>query len=238
MSIITGIGRALNILSYAMGGTGSSLRTVTLTCEGEKFTLPVTPWEYSVSSGQLNKVVGITQVGEALIFSNPKLRTLRMSCFFPDPDHPYPFVVGDEKKPIECVELLTKWKESKKPVRVTISDSPVNMAMAIMRLDYQEKDCSRDIYYTLELTEYKELTIKNANENKQIEETTGLKERDSDKPQATEAAVYEGSDILDASRKAYGTYSKWRRIAESNNMQDLVINNSRGIARKLKIPKS
>lgn len=237
MSFMTGIGRALNVLSYINGGTGSSYRTFTLTCEDEKFTLPVTPWEYTVTSGQMNKVVSITQVGEALVFSNPKLRTLRFSCFFPSLDHEYPFVVGDEKEPSACIELLTKWKESKKPVRVVISDSPVNMSMAIMNLEYSERDGTRDVYYSLELTEYKELTIKNANENKQIQETTGLKERQSDKAQATEAKVYQGSDVLDAAKRAYGQYSKWRRVVQGNSLENLVINNSRGIAKKLKIPK-
>lgn len=237
MSFMTGIGRALNVLSYINGGTGSDLRTFTLTCEEEKLTLPVTPWEYSVSSGQMNKVVSITQVGEALIFSNPKLRTLKFSCFFPSLHHEYPFVVGDEKEPADCISLLTKWKESKKPVRVVISDSPVNMAMAIMSFDYHEKDGTRDIYYSLELTEYKELTIKDANENRKVEETTGLKERPTDKPQATEAKVKNGSDILDTAKKAYGQYNKWRRIAQGNNMKDLLINNSGRIAKKLKLPK-
>lgn len=237
MSFMTGIGRALNVLSYINGGTGSSYRTFTLTCEDEKFTLPVTPWEYTVTSGQMNKVVSITQVGEALVFSNPKLRTLHFSCFFPSLDHEYPFVVGDEKEPSACIELLTKWKESKKPVRVVISDSPVNMSMAIMNLEYNERDGTRDVYYSLELTEYKELTIKNANENKQIQETTGLKERQSDKAQATEAKVYQGSDVLDAAKRAYGQYSKWRKVVQGNSLGSLVINNSRGIAKKLKIPK-
>ena len=237
MSFMTGIGRALNVLSYINGGTGSSYRTFTLTCEDEKFTLPVTPWEYTVTSGQMNKVISITQVGEALVFSNPKLRTLRFSCFFPSLDHEYPFVVGDEKEPSACIELLTKWKESKKPVRVVISDSPVNMSMAIMNLEYSERDGTRDVYYSLELTEYKELTIKNANENKQIQETTGLKERQSDKAQATEAKVYKGSDVLDAAKRAYGQYSKWRKVVQGNTLESLVINNSRGIAKKLKVPK-
>lgn len=237
MSFMTGIGRALNVLSYINGGTGSSYRTFTLTCENEKFTLPVTPWEYTVTSGQMNKVISITQVGEALVFSNPKLRTLRFSCFFPSLDHEYPFVVGDEKEPSACIELLTKWKESKKPVRVVIANSPVNMSMAIMNLEYSERDGTRDVYYSLELTEYKELTIKNANENKQIQETTGLKERQSDKAQATEAKVYQGSDVLDAAKRAYGQYSKWRKVVQGNTLESLVINNSRGIAKKLKIPK-
>lgn len=238
MSFNTGIGRALSLLSYLEGGSGSSRRTFTLSSEDEKFTLPVTPWEYSVSSGQMNKTVSITQVGEALVFSNPKLRTLRFGCFFPSLKHEYPFVVGDEKEPTACIELLTKWKESKKPIRVVISDSPVNMSMAIMSLEYREQDGTGDIYYQLELTEYKELTIKNANENKQILETTGLKERQSDKAQATEAKVYNGSDILDAAKRAYGQYNRWRKVAESNNLESLVISNSRGIAKRLKIPKS
>ena len=151
--------------------------------------------------------------------------------------HEYPFIVGDEKEPADCISLLTKWKESKKPVRVVISDSPVNMSMAIMSLSYKEKDGTKDIYYSLELTEYKELTIKDSNENKKVEETTGLKERPSDKAQATQVKVQKGSDIMDAAKKAYGKYSKWRRMAEGNNMRDLLINNSRTIAKNFKVPK-
>ena len=49
--------------------------------------------------------------------------------------------------------------------------------------------------------------------------------------------MQKGSDILDAAKKTYGKYSKWRRMAEGNNMQDLLINNSRNIAKNLKVPK-
>ena len=237
MSFLTGLGRALDIASFAMGGAGGAKRLFTLSCNGEKLTLPVTPWEYTVNDGQNNKIVNISQIGEVLLFGQPKLRTISFKCFFPNPSHSYPFISGDDKSPVECVELLTKWKESKKPVQIVISgESPVDMSTAIMSFEYREKDGTRDIYYTLNLTEYKPFTTALANNKKQIKKLTGLRGRLSNIKQATTATLKKGRDILDASRKAYGTFSHWRRIAKSNNLKSLVLNNSRQL-KKLKLPK-
>ena len=237
MSLLTGLGRALDIASFMSGGTGGAERLFTLSCNGEKLTLPVTPWEYTVNTGQGNKIVNISQVGEALIFGQPKLRTISFKCFFPNQSHEYPFIRGDDKSPVECVELLTKWKESKKPVQIVISgESPVDMSTAIMSFEYQEKDGTKDIYYTLNLTEYKAFNTPMANNTKQVDSLTGLKNRANVAKQATTATIKKGRDILDASRKAYGTFEHWRRIAKSNNMIGLVLNNPKQIKR-LKLPK-
>lgn len=237
MSLLSGLGRALDITSFLSGGAGGAERLFTLSCSGEKLTLPVTQWEYTVGTGQGNKIVNISQIGEALIFGQPKLRTISFKCFFPNPSHEYPFIRGDDKSPVECVELLMKWKESKKPIRIVISgESPVDMSMAIMSFEYQEKDGTRDIYYTLNLTEYKAFNTPLANNAKQVDSLTGLKSRANTAKQATTATIKKGRDILDASRRAYGTFTHWRKIAKSNNLRGLVLNNSRQI-KKLKLPK-
>lgn len=237
MSLSSGLGRALDIASFLSGGVGGAERLFTLSCNGEKLTLPVTPWEYTVNTGQGNKIVNISQVGEALIFGQPKLRTISFKCFFPNQCHEYPFIRGDDKSPVECVELLMKWKESKKPIRIVISgESPVDMSVAIMSFEYQEKDGTRDIYYTLNLTEYKAFNTPLANNAKQVDSLTGLKSRANTAKQATTATIKKGRDILDASRRAYGTFTHWRKIAKSNNLRGLVLNNSRQI-KKLKLPK-
>jgi hypothetical protein len=218
---------ALEILSTALnGGTGGSYQQVILSSNAEKFVLPVTPPNYEVNTGQGNKIVTITQVGEALIFGMPKLQTLTLKCFFPALVHDYPFVVGDSKSPSECVQQLIKWKEARTPVRVIITDTPVNMAMAIQSFDYRKQDGSQDIYYTLSFTEYKDLNTSAANNDKTTDSTTGLKERADNIQTATSATlVQKGSDVLDAAKKAYGQYSHWRRIVQSNDLKDLAINN-------------
>jgi len=215
-----------NLGSVAMGGGGkSSRRQVIMSCEGEKFVFPVTPIKFDVQTSQNNKTVDIIDFGEAMLFGNPGLIRLKFSTFFPRTFHEYPFVVGDQKDAGECVDLMIKWKESKKPVRVVITDSPVNHMFGIKDFDYDNRDCSKDIYFTLSLIEYKDLNTPPANNNKQVNENTGLKDRPAEKtPPVSTDKMKKSRDILEMSKRAYGMVSKWRSIAQSNDMTNLAIN--------------
>lgn len=214
----------VNILSLALGNESAARRQVVLSSGSEKFTIPITPREYEIKTSQNNETIDILDFGEAMLFGNARLKRLSFSGFFPHPKHDYPFVIGDVKTPIECVELLTKWKEAKNPIRVIITDSPVNLMMGLKEFTYREKDGTRDIYYKLSFVEYKELNTPSANNDKQINETTGLKQR-TDEPENPESWVDKADDILDASKKVYGDYSHWRNIVQSNDLKNLAINN-------------
>lgn len=138
--------------------------------------------------------------------------------------------MGDDRSPSECVELLEKWKEGKKAVRVIITDSPVNLMMAIKSFDYREQDGSRDIYYELKFIEWRDLNTPLANNEKQVEKLTGLKKR----PIGTTIpprpnSIQRARDILDASRKAYGKYKYWRSLRDKNNLKYLALKNLRQI---------
>ena len=102
----------------------------------------------------------------------------------------------------------------------------------IMKFDYKEQDGSRDIYYALALTEYKDLNTPLANNNKQVDKTTGLKDRPSpDKKADSAAKLKKAKDVVDVAKKCYGQANKWRRIAQSNDLKDLAINNADKIGR-------
>lgn len=215
--------------SFILGG-GVSHRQIILSCDGERFVIPVTPKTYKVETEQNNRVVDILDTGEAQLFGNRKLKRLSFSCFFPQPNHAYPFVVGDDRSPSEYVELLEKWKEGKKAVRVIITDSPVNLMMSIKSFDYREQDGSRDIYYELKFIEWRDLNTPLANNEKQVEKLTGLKKR----PVGTTIpprpnSIQRARDILDASRKAYGKYKYWRSLRDKNNLKYLALKNLRQI---------
>ena len=235
MSFMTNVGKFLNLASFVLGG-GTERRQFILSADGEKLILPVTPWRYNVKTGQGNKVVAVEQLGEALIFGLPKAVEISFDCFFPSQVHDYPFVVGDDRSPEECIALLTKWKEGQKPVRIIITDSPVNLLTGIMKLDYKEKEGTRDIYYTLSLTEYKDLNTPDANNPKKIDEKTGLKGRTADPTSETRNKLKKASDVLDKAKHAYGKYQHWRRVAKSNNLKSLVLNDP-ALLKKLKLPK-
>lgn len=220
----------INTLGSFIFGGGVSHRQIILSCDGERFVVPVTPKTYKVETEQNNRVVDILDTGEAQLFGNRKLKRLSFSCFFPQPSHAYPFVVGDDRSPSECVELLEKWKEGKKAVRVIITDSPVNLMMAIKSFDYREQDGSRDIYYELKFIEWRDLNTPLANNEKQVEKLTGLKKR----PVGTTipprpSSIQRARDILDASRKAYGKYKYWRSLRDKNNLKYLALKNLRQI---------
>lgn len=231
---MTTFGTALNVLSAFFNGMNFVNTRRQILVKSEQFgevIIPVTPEKYQMTGGQKNKVVDITRVGEAIIFGMPKARTLTFSSFFPDLNHGYPFTVDDTKNPSELVEYFTKVKEARKPVRVIITDSPVNLMMGLMSFNYFEKDGTRDIYYELSFTEYKDLNIPSANNNKPVDEKTGLKKRpEGDTPKKVTWQKKAG-DFLDATKKAYGDYNHWRRVAKSNNLGSLVINNAGRIGR-------
>lgn len=233
---MTTFGTALNVLSAFFNGMNFVNTRRQILVKSEQFgevIIPVTPEKYQMTGGQKNKVVDITRVGEAIIFGMPKARTLTFSSFFPDLNHGYSFTVDDTKSPTELVEYFTKVKEARKPVRVIITESPVNLMMGLMSFNYFEKDGTRDIYYELSFTEYKDLNIPAANNNKPVDENTGLKKRpEGDTPKKVTWQKKAG-DFLDATKKAYGDYNHWRRIVKSNNLGSLVINNAGRIGKIL-----
>lgn len=212
------------LANYLLGGT-KEYRAVIFQSDNEKFTLPVTPWKYSVQTEQNNKIVDVLDFGEALIFGNTKLKKLKVSCFFPAKFHSYPFVVGDEKEVEECIDLMTKWKESKKPVRVIITDSPVNLMMGIMTFDFKEKDGSRDIYFDLQLTEYRDLNTPPANYQRQIDSLTGLKIRTGDNISSfvQGTLIEKARDVLEKSKIAYGDFKHVDTFKAANSLPRLSI---------------
>ena len=170
-------------------------------------TLPVTPEKYQVTTAQGNKTYTILDAGEVLVFGNQKLKTLKFAGFFPALKHEYSFVVGDRKEPSDCIALIGKWKESKSPVRVIITDSPVNLMMAIMEFDLEEKDGTRDIYYKLSFKEYRELNTPQANNEKVIEQLTGLRERPEEESKWTDPnkALGLSFDAIEFYRRVMGS---------------------------------
>lgn len=232
--LISGIGRALSLLSVILGKSGNNYPTVILSQGEERLVLPVTPTKYEVGNEQDNKSVNITQIGEALLFGNPKLITLSFESFLPAKD--YPFIVGDKRKPAEIVALINKWKESKKPIRVIVSDGPINLMMAIMAFPWKKQENTGDLYYTLSLKAYKDLnTSMTADDAKAIDDVTGLKDRPTINNKPSTATLHnKGADILDAAKKAYGNYKHYERIIQSNDLKNLAINNLSQL-RKLKV---
>lgn len=159
--------------------SGKLYPVLSLSQNNETLYLPVTPAKVQIQSEQENKIVDILDFGENLLFGNPKLKRVKFSSFFPLQSHKYPFVVGDDISPTDAINLATKFKESRQPVRIILTQSALNLKMAISEFDYQKKDGTGDVYYTLSFIESRDWNVPNAHYEKSVTES-GLKSRPSE----------------------------------------------------------
>ena len=215
-----------NVMENFLLGGAKEYRTVVLETDNQRFVLPVTPSKFTVSTDQDNHVVNILDFGENLIAGNTKIKRLKFSGFFPATFHEYSFVVGDIKDAAECVDLITKWKESNALIRVIITDSPVNLLMMIMSFDFKERDGTRDIYFDLEFAEHRNWNVTPANYLKTIDSQTGLKERNNlGLDNILQSSwVRDALDVLDKSKFSYGNFSSLDTFKSNNSISRLSTN--------------
>lgn len=113
--------------------------------------LPVMPSEFEISKPQNTSVFETVSKGELQLIGEPKLKSISFSSFFPIRD--YPFLRNTTMKGWEYVDLIDSWIEQKLPVRLVISDTPINMAVAVKDFSYSIKS-DGDLWYSLDLEEF------------------------------------------------------------------------------------
>lgn len=119
----------------------------------EKHQIPVLPPSFEVETSNLNTVVNINELGNILLIGNSDLRKISIESFFPNQD--YSFVTTKNRwDPYTYIESIERWRKSKKPIRLIITDTPINLALGIENFKYGERDGSGDVYYSLEMSEY------------------------------------------------------------------------------------
>lgn len=111
--------------------------------------LPVIPSEFRIQSPQTNEVYNTIPQGDIKLIGLRGLKSLSLSSFFPTKD--YPFLRDRSYKGWEYVEIIESWIDRRIPIRVIITNTPINLAMSIENFNYGPQDGSGDVYYDLEL---------------------------------------------------------------------------------------
>lgn len=119
----------------------------------EVIRLPVIPSEIMISSSQKNEVFETVQLGELKLIGLKGLKSLNIDSFFPSKD--YPFLKDRTYKGFEYVDIIEKWRDTRLPIRLLITDTNINMPTSIDDFEYGIKDGTMDVYYTLTITEFK-----------------------------------------------------------------------------------
>ena len=115
--------------------------------------LPVLPTEFKIQSGMKNESYDTISQGEIKLISMEALKSIAIQSFFPNKD--YSFSRDRKYRGWQYVEMLEEWKSRRVPIRLTITESPINMACTIEAFEYGIQDGTEDIYYTLTLSEFK-----------------------------------------------------------------------------------
>ncbi len=180
------------------------------------FILPINPPEMVFTSRQMNQKINLLDTGEINLIGAKGLISTEISSFFPSPTSP--FFRRAKKTPAEYVALLKKWKASKRPIRLIITDLNVNLAMAIDSLAFRAVEGNSDVNYTLILSEYRFLNVPEVKDDstQKLENSTTLSDRPGQRPILQDYVVKENDDLWTVAAKSLGDGSRYREVYQVN----------------------
>lgn len=146
---------------------------------------------------------------------------MTIESFFPNQQYSF-CLYNDFPQPYDCIKMLLKWKDSGKPIRVIVTETPINYAMAIESITYSEIDGTGDVYFILELKEYKFIKASNVTTTTTANGTT-LKVSETKretKPIPSEYVVKKGDTLWGIAKKVTGEGSNYKVIAKKNNIKN------------------
>lgn len=185
--------------------------------DNDKIRFPVVPPSIGVNRSNNIDAESVIKLGEVPIFNGTSLKTIEFTSFFPNQEYNFCDYTGF-MKPYEFSEKIQKWMYEGKPLRVIITDSPTNMQCLIQQFDTVEQDGTRDLYFTLNLLEYRPIEVPNLSNSSSSSSSDNLtrpSEEITNNTQKTHKVV-KGDCLWDIAQKYYGKGSLYPKIKEAN----------------------
>ena len=183
------------------------------------FRFPVLPSAINVQDYAITNDSNITGLGDVTVFGGKGLRTIEISSFFPNPKRKYKFVnYNDYPKQYDCVSKIKKWMNKGEVLRFIVTGTEINFQVRITDFEYSEQDGTRDVYFTINLKEYRKIKISSTTPKKKKtdnKDRTDTKETDN-KPKQKTYTVKSGDTLYDIAKKHYGKGSDYKKIIEKN----------------------
>jgi nucleoid-associated protein YgaU len=170
----------------------------------EFFWLPVPPAEFSIQKGRNNTTVVVEELGEINLIGSSKLAAITISSIFPK--NYYNFCqYRNLRQPYYCVRLIEKWIARKSPIGLLITDTNINMDCTVESFTYGEKDGTGDVYFTLQLKQYRAINTKNTSYKRPITKVNPLT-----------YTIEPGDFLIQIAKKFLGDGDRWREIYNKN----------------------
>lgn len=190
--------------------------------DNDKIRFPVVPSSIGVNRSNNIDTESVIKLGEVPIFNGTSLKTIEFTSFFPNQEYNFCDYTGF-MKPYEFSEKIQKWMYEGKPLRVIVTDSPTNMQCLIQQFDTVEQDGTRDLYFTLNLLEYRPIEVPNlsgsntsSNSNNTQNTSRPSETNTNSNNQQKTHKVVRGDTLYDIAKKYYGKGSLYPKIKEAN----------------------
>ena len=190
--------------------------------DNDKIRFPVVPPSIGVNRSNNIDTESVIKLGEVPIFNGTSLKTIEFTSFFPNQEYSFCDYTGF-MKPYEFSEKIQKWMYEGKPLRIIVTDSPTNMQCLIQQFDTVEQDGTRDLYFTLNLLEYRPIEVPNLSSSNTSSNSNNT--QNTSRPSETNAnsnnqqkthKVVRGDTLYDIAKKYYGNGSLYPKIKEAN----------------------
>lgn len=190
----------------------------------EKLRLPVNPPSLSVKSPFTNTDIDVVNLGQFTVIGDRGLKDFSFSSFFPRDYNPTYCEYVDFPTPQECVDTLEKWRDTRRPIRFIVTGTSINYAVTIrdFQYDIERAGSIGDIYYSLELKEFKflhlkqEIDVKKPNPAKNNRPPVVNKGQPEKKISSYTVKAGESLSKIAAKKEVYGDMNQWRKLYNAN----------------------
>ena len=182
--------------------------------------LPVIPSEFErvIEAGyDTNAIIGL---GDVAVLTSNGLAQLSLSSFFPNNEYSFN-EYSNVPKPYDMVRYFKEWKNKGTVVRVILTGTDINQEMYVTNFSYGERDGTGDVYYNMDLLEYRPIIVptiteNNSNNTQNTNRPTDTNNKnDSSNKQKTHKVV-KGDCLYDIAKKYYGNGNSYPKIKEAN----------------------
>lgn len=179
-----------------------------MSADKKDFHFPVNPPDISITSDSIIKTVEIQNIGEIDFITGMRRPVISFSSFLPFYHDSY-CQYTNIPNPDQAIKKLIALKDNKKPIRLLISESPINEMVIISKVDYQIKGGEvGDIYFDIDFRIHKEIKVRKI-------KASGSAQKTPVRPTPPKKKIYvvkKGDCLWDISKAQLGKASIWRTI--------------------------
>jgi len=187
---------------------------------GPQLHLPVNPGEVTIRRDKQYETVNIINLGEVDFPHGERLKEISFSSFFPRDYDPSYCNYPDLPDPQMSMNQLTTWTVSKKPIRLIITETEVNVLVLVTaHISYFRGGEPGDVYFDLTCRTWREVKVRKAAEAAATTAISAVEQqrpRPDLKPVPKVYVVKPGDSLWKIAKKELTSGDKWKLIYDLN----------------------